>query len=250
MSFPPSTEAHKASVSNAYESAAATVQADTHDSKHAAAAAEATHDGAVLPPQTPSAKFAFDETLFGSTPLVSDTAIDYDDQDDATPYPDAQEGSLIPPPDFKPFFTLIEDSLTGEPYHPAVHYVFADDDQDILTAAALETISDEQQSSESERFMIVDLSADGKEVLSVSSLSPDWQGLKTKVTQAPSWGDESGTSDRGLMLRIFGRETENWSDHRRKSDVDGLLKAFDNLTSSLVGVLESTTAITDTQAAQ
>ncbi|KIW98802.1 uncharacterized protein Z519_00465 [Cladophialophora bantiana CBS 173.52] len=46
----------------------------------------------------------------------------------------------LPIPSFQPFFTLIEDSVTNEHYHPTVHYIFADDDADIITEAALRSL--------------------------------------------------------------------------------------------------------------
>ncbi|KIX93827.1 uncharacterized protein Z520_10452 [Fonsecaea multimorphosa CBS 102226] len=50
----------------------------------------------------------------------------------------------VPPtiPSFQPFFTLIEDSVTNEHYHPTVHYIFADDDTDIITEAALRSLEE------------------------------------------------------------------------------------------------------------
>lgn len=41
---------------------------------------------------------------------------------------------------FQPFFTLIRDTVTNEHYHPVVHYIFADDDTDVLTEAACRSI--------------------------------------------------------------------------------------------------------------
>ncbi|KAJ0416936.1 anaphase-promoting complex subunit 11 RING-H2 finger-domain-containing protein [Aspergillus carlsbadensis] len=43
-----------------------------------------------------------------------------------------------------PFFTLIEDAHTSEYYHPTVHYIFSDDDNDIVTEAALRSLESEQ----------------------------------------------------------------------------------------------------------
>ncbi|KAL6233322.1 anaphase-promoting complex subunit 11 RING-H2 finger-domain-containing protein [Aspergillus navahoensis] len=40
----------------------------------------------------------------------------------------------------QPFFTLIEDTHTSEYYHPTVHYIFSDDDTDIVTEAALRSL--------------------------------------------------------------------------------------------------------------
>ncbi|KAE8141582.1 hypothetical protein BDV38DRAFT_278936 [Aspergillus pseudotamarii] len=47
-------------------------------------------------------------------------------------------------PPFQPFFTLIEDASTSEYYHPTVHYIFSDDDTDIVTEAALRSLEPEQ----------------------------------------------------------------------------------------------------------
>lgn len=61
--------------------------------------------------------------------------------DDEPSYPEpSSEQTLLPPPNFNPFFTLIEDSTSGEHYHPTVHYVFADDDPVIVTAAAMRSL--------------------------------------------------------------------------------------------------------------
>ncbi|KAL4974097.1 hypothetical protein BDW66DRAFT_92008 [Aspergillus desertorum] len=40
----------------------------------------------------------------------------------------------------QPFFTMIEDTHTSEYYHPTVHYIFSDDDTDIITEAALRAL--------------------------------------------------------------------------------------------------------------
>ncbi|BCR91797.1 uncharacterized protein ACHE_70640A [Aspergillus chevalieri] len=48
---------------------------------------------------------------------------------------------------FQPFFTLVEDANTGEYHHPTVHYIFSDDDTDILTEAAVRSLESEQDSS-------------------------------------------------------------------------------------------------------
>ncbi|KAF7176153.1 hypothetical protein CNMCM7691_001629 [Aspergillus felis] len=60
---------------------------------------------------------------------------------------DHHETSSVAQPSFQPFFTLIEDATTSEYYHPAVHYIFSDDDTDIVTEAALRALEREQDSS-------------------------------------------------------------------------------------------------------
>lgn len=47
-------------------------------------------------------------------------------------------------PAFQPFFTLIEDIPAGEYHHPTVHYIFSDDDTDIITEAALRSLEAQQ----------------------------------------------------------------------------------------------------------
>lgn len=51
-----------------------------------------------------------------------------------------------PPPQHlvQPFFALIEDSTSHEHFHPTVHYIFADDDADIITEAALRSLQQTQ----------------------------------------------------------------------------------------------------------
>lgn len=46
----------------------------------------------------------------------------------------------------QPFFTLIEDTHISEYYHPTVHYIFSDDDTDIVTEAVLRSLESEQNS--------------------------------------------------------------------------------------------------------
>lgn len=43
---------------------------------------------------------------------------------------------------FQPFFALIEDIVTSEHYHPTVHYIFAEDEPDIITEAACRSLGD------------------------------------------------------------------------------------------------------------
>ncbi|KAJ5273772.1 hypothetical protein N7478_008897 [Penicillium angulare] len=54
-------------------------------------------------------------------------------------------------PNFHPFFTLVEDQQTGEYHHPTVHYIFSDDDTDIITAAALRSLESQQDALSSSK---------------------------------------------------------------------------------------------------
>jgi hypothetical protein len=151
------------------------------------------------------------------------------------------------PPDFKPFFALVEDPITGEYHHPEVHYIFADDeDQGVLTSAALRAIDKEDNTLQDgedadERVAIIDMDSDGRTVLGISSLSPDWQALRTQVWQAPGRSDnKQGTADRGVMLRVSGKETNttgSGADKQDAEDLDVLVKNFGLALESLDGVL-------------
>jgi hypothetical protein len=161
--------------------------------------------------------------------------------DDDIPYPEpSSEQTLLPPPNFRPLFALVEDSTSGEHYHPYVHYVFADDDPVIVTAASmrgmglddtqylphdtpqtsndLDQVGEEETVQDSpvesplpppipgvrEHYLIVDIAADGRTVVDAQSLSSSWQITNASTRTAPSF-DESAP-DQGLMLKIEGVE--------------------------------------------
>lgn len=182
-----------------------------------------------------------------------------------------------PPPDFAPFYTLITDATTpggGATTHThptAVHYLFADDADApaLLTDALVAHLppvvgprrgrpqEDEEQEEdvgganteegeeEDHRIVIVDLAADGREVLSVASLSPRWQALSASVAAAPSWrgggaegeGQGQAATTGGLMLKIAGSEVVAVGEGGRRGktgtgagtgdEVEGLLREFD-----------------------
>lgn len=161
--------------------------------------------------------------------------------DDDIPYPEpSSEQTLLPPPNFRPFFALVEDSTSGEHYHPYIHYVFADDDPVIVTAASMRgmglddtqylphdapeghedphQVVEEEARHDSpvesplpppipgvrEHYLIVDVAVDGRTVVDAQSLSSSWQITNASTRTAPSF-DESAP-DQGLMLRIEGVE--------------------------------------------
>ncbi|KXG51789.1 uncharacterized protein PGRI_091820 [Penicillium griseofulvum] len=63
-------------------------------------------------------------------------------------------------PAFQPFFTLIEDAHTSDYHHPTVHYIFSDDDTDIVTEAALRSLAAEQEAlSDSKKDQIAQTQA-------------------------------------------------------------------------------------------
>jgi hypothetical protein len=159
---------------------------------------------------------------------------------------DIDNNAPTAPPGFKPFFALVEDPITGGYHHPEVHYIFADDeDQGVLTSAALRAIDKEDNTLQDgedteERVAIIDMDSDGRTVLGISSLSPDWQALRTQVWQAPGRSDnKQGTADRGLMLRVSGKETSASSagGAQDTEDLDALVKNFGLALESLDDVL-------------
>lgn len=178
-----------------------------------------------------------------------------DEDEDDIPYPEpSDEQPLLPPPNFRPFFTLIEDTTSGEHYHPYTHYVFADDDPTIITAASMRGLGlddtkylphdapgggerrrnqgseegDEQDSpvesplpppipGVKEHYLIIDVGADGRTVVDAQSLSSEWQITDTDVRIAPSFDEDS--PDQGYMLRIQGIDIPRKSKGKGKGEV-------------------------------
>lgn len=186
-----------------------------------------------------------------------------DDDDDDVPYPEPSfEQPLLPPPNFRPFFTLIEDTTSGEHYHPYTHYVFADDDPTIITAASMRGLGlddtkylpqdapgggerrrnqgseegDEQASpvesplpppipGVKEHYLIIDVAADGRTIADAQSLSSKWQITETDVRTAPSFDEDA--PDQGYMLRIQGVEIPRKSKGKGQAGLDRLNEARD-----------------------
>ncbi|KAI9768729.1 MAG: hypothetical protein M1840_004724 [Geoglossum simile] len=196
-------------------------------------------------------------------------------EDGQPPYPSP---SLEEPrPLFLPFFTLVEDSTTAEHHHPAVHYIFSDDDTDLVTEASLCAVSRrstglsgsssslQQDSSGSsisalpahkpgvkERYIVLDVGPSGDTVVAAHSLTSDWQVLGVDVTNAPTWvaedenagGAAAGGNVMGLMLRIEGTEGP-WSGNAGKKveggnlDMQELTSLFDKRMATLRKVVEA-----------
>lgn len=182
----------------------------------------------------------FEDPPAEDSPEEQQLAADEAPGEDEIPYPEhGSDHTLLPPPNFRPFFALVEDSTTGEHYHPYVHYVFADDDPVVVTAATMrsmglddtkylphgtneghqeqdQAVEEESQDSpvESplpppipgvrEHYLVIDVGADGRTVVDAQSLSASWQITNASTRTAPSFDDSS--PDQGLMLRIEGVE--------------------------------------------
>jgi hypothetical protein len=200
-----------------------------------------------------------------------------DEDEDEIPYPElSSEQTLLPPPNFRPFFTLIEDTASGEHYHPYVHYVFADDDPVIVTAASMRGLGlddtkylpqdaqddrESQQAQEGtsedgedppeesplpppipgvkEHYLIVDLGADGRTIVDAQSLSSEWQITETSIRTAPSFDESS--PDQGHMLRVEGIEIpgKNKGKGKGEAGTDKLSEAREKSQGDLFEALDS-----------
>jgi hypothetical protein len=136
---------------------------------------------------------------------------------------DAVELEQQPPP-FAPIYTLVNNTSTRTTHHPRVHYIFSDDDPDLLTQALAQQHDANMHESSSNpainnRAVILDVGTDaegGYNVSWASSLSPSWAVLDASLSRIspPSSDTESGNgandspkkSER-LMLRIEGVES-------------------------------------------
>ena len=125
----------------------------------------------------------------------------------------------------------VEDLHSGTTHHPAVHYIFADDDGGALTDRLLKLNAPSEPAPArsgtgsqgtarprsvaqgsirrghrgtpvQERCVVVALSPDGRTVDAAHSLSGDWQVLGVDVASAPTLEGEGGGG--GLMLRVRG----------------------------------------------
>lgn len=135
---------------------------------------------------------------------------------------------------FQPLFTLVTDSTTHATHHPQVHYLFSDDDPEILTEAlarhghqsspdASAHRAPPPQAPPNERAIVLDLvpkptdnshstpSTTGYDVAWASSLSSNWAVITAKTSamteensnNTTSLDDETGAGQR-LVLRIEG----------------------------------------------
>lgn len=126
---------------------------------------------------------------------------------------------------FQPIYTLLNNSSTRTTHHPQVHYIFSDDDPDILTQALARQHDANMNESASgpapdHRAILLDLSPDKNGSFNVAwatSLSPSWAVLDAQVSRiSPPSSDGGGPADRNtnmsqkepdrLMLRIEGIE--------------------------------------------
>ena len=128
-----------------------------------------------------------------------------------------------------------------------MHYLFSDDDdQDVLTTAAISIVEDKEALGDEEagadveqRVVLVDMDNDGRTVAAVSSMSQHWQAVKTEITQAPSWGNSVEGSQKGLMMKLIGLEGRTGipKEGQPQETLEELVKAFERGLDQLSEVL-------------
>lgn len=147
--------------------------------------------------------------------LHEDIAVGYHEDS----YQTAPYDHLSAPEGFRPFFTLIQDENTGEYFHPAVHYIFSDEDADVMTSSIMDSLHPENDNP-NHRLLLVDIGHDGRSIRSAHSLSKDWQILNASCSSAPSWtgtGPESASGN--LMLKIEGASSHIRPEIQRRQSI-------------------------------
>lgn len=141
------------------------------------------------------------------------------------------------PPRFTPVFALVDDGTTRTTHHPRVHYIFADDNPDVLTEALTEAAAhhppldspsfalplpvDPRTGKPPDRAILLDLvpnadgAAPGFSIAAANSLSADFAVTGASLSRNP---DDSGpgndaaaegdAADGHLVLRIEGVSAE------------------------------------------
>ncbi|KAK8851731.1 hypothetical protein PGQ11_014210 [Apiospora arundinis] len=133
---------------------------------------------------------------------------------------DAQQRSPL----FAPIYTLVTNTSTRSTHHPHVHYIFNDDDPDILSQALAQqhelNVDDSASDSKSHnRTVLLDVEPDadgGYKVSWASSLSPSWAVVDAQLSRITPPSEAAGAHTSGnaenpqksdrLMLRIDGIE--------------------------------------------
>jgi hypothetical protein len=157
-------------------------------------------------------------------------------------------GELV---DFQPFFALIENPSNAEHHHPAVHYIFADDDADIITEAACRALAQDEPQHVAEEggknelpapvdcvrehYIILDVEpgeAGIYQVTKAHSLSSEWQVMNASISYAPTIDSTDADSGEGLMLKIEGIGTLSQPEmeeggQRKKESLQQMVERFD-----------------------
>jgi hypothetical protein len=153
--------------------------------------------------------------------------------------------------DFQPFFALIENPSNSEHHHPTVHYIFADDDADIITEAACRAlaqdepqhVAEEDEKNElpapvdcvREHYIVLDVESGEAGIYQVTkahSLSSEWQVMNASISNAPTIDGTDTYSGEGLMLKIEGigtisRTEREEAGQRKKESLLQMVERFD-----------------------
>lgn len=89
--------------------------------------------------------------------------------------------------------------------------------------------------------MIVDLNANGTEVVAARSMSPEWAVTGAEVGKAPTWGEEGagkGEGDGGMMLRIEGFEAAKGVETGTEVELEELVERYTRGLEGLKRVVE------------
>lgn len=138
------------------------------------------------------------------SPVLPTSVVEASNPIDAEPLPPVheEEESLQPqaqqPHRFQPLFTLVTDSTTRATHHPRVHYIFSDDDPDVLTEALAQHGTQQRQPN-------------------ASSVSPSGSGLVAEERERPrrpSAASATGPtpSERVIVLDLVPKTGTNPSD--------------------------------------
>ena len=127
-------------------------------------------------------------------------------------------------PPFAPIYTLVTNTSTRSTHHPHVHYIFSDDDPDILSQALAQQheLNVDESTSDAKshnRTVLLDVEPDadgGYKVSWASSLSPSWAVVDAQLSRITPPSEAAGANTNGsannpqksdrLMLRIDGIE--------------------------------------------
>lgn len=163
-----------------------------------------------------------------------------------------EESTLFDESDFRPFFALIENPSTLEHHHPTVHYIFADDDAEIIAEAACRALAQDDcqhiaaEDEENklpppigkirEHYILLDVQASdtegGYDVSKAYSLSSEWQVTNASISNAPTIDTADTDSGEGLMLKVegIGAMTQKESEEvgrRKKESLQQMVERFE-----------------------
>lgn len=189
----------------------------TRDSRSSLRREQERQDDPVHPPRPVSVAYSRPDTPHS----VAAVPVEQELAPPVSPPPHPQ----LTHPTFSPVFTLLSSTSHSSnrqtTHHPTVHYIFADDDPEILTAAlahhqgvTYDDSGDEGgQPDTPDRGVLLDMepTADGSglEVAWASSLTPDWAATSAHLSRMQG-GNGGAAAELGanLVLKIEGMSIE------------------------------------------